>query len=134
MKRDSDQDLRERFTALRDEERGLAPAFATRVREREVSVHRRVWPWPAAAMAMLLVAVAVGVGIGIQRPSDSLENPDVWQANSQWTMPTDVLLELPGSEILSQLPDLELSETPAFPEFNEESPDQGRLDSNRRMT
>ncbi len=95
-------ELRERFHALRRKDASDAPDFRatlSRARSREAALvgARRGWLWaPALAAAAALTALAILL------PSVGPE-PAPWTPG-RWAMPTDVLLDVPGSELLRELP------------------------------
>ena len=94
----SDERLRERFQALREREAEAAPAFEhtlARARAGQAPARRR-WLWmPAAAAVALLLAVLV---FSPAPPQPAPLSPGTW------AMPTDVLLEVPGSHLLRDVP------------------------------
>ena len=97
----ADDDLRERFRALRREDARAAPEYEhtlTRAQANDAGVAPSRWPrrW--------VTAVAVAAALWIALPtSEPPSAPELWQLG-RWAMPTDVLLDLPGSALLRELP------------------------------
>jgi hypothetical protein len=91
--------LRERFQSLRQAEAEDAPSFEATLARAETGrrPRRPRWLWApagaAAAAALWLVLVPPG-----PRPRPAPLDP------GRWAMPTDVLLEVPGIELLRDLP------------------------------
>jgi len=102
----SDDDLRRRFEALRLDEANRAPGFEA-LRHRGDAASRRLrrqsrWRWVWAPALATCGAVA---WIAFPRaPEVSLAS---WELG-RWAAPTDVLLELPGSALLREVPSLEI--------------------------
>lgn len=116
MSRD-EEELKEAFGQLREEQEPLTPAYRTLMARRSAAGEAVATGSPArwwipgltaaAAVAALLVWSARGPGIAPAEPP--------WTPG-QWAMPTDVLLDLsaiPGDELLHELP--ELTPTPIRP-------------------
>ena len=105
----NDADLRERFGRMRREEAEAAPGFRhtlTRARARSAASSRLRWPIGAAALtALSVVGLMLWLAGPIATPDTSDEVP-LGEAVGAWRMPTDVLLDTPGSELLRTLPDL----------------------------
>lgn len=102
-----DRDLRERFGALRRRERNETAPFADVLGQARSAAGRPsrrkpprlVWATGIALLAVLLLLVARGpTGPGAN------ELP-VWAAGP-WAVPTDVLLETPGFDLLRGFPAL----------------------------
>lgn len=107
-----DRDLRDHFERMQREEAARAPAFAhTLARANAASRTGRAtprWLWGAcAAAAALLLWLALP-------PSPAPPSPALpaWQPD-RWAMPTDVLLEVPGAELLHDLPEITIPYAPA---------------------
>ncbi len=105
----NDADLRQRFGRMRHEEAQTAPGFEhtlTRARARTAASSRLRWPIGAAALTALGVAgLMLWLGGPIATP-DTGDELQLGEAVGAWRMPTDVLLDTPGSELLRTLPDL----------------------------
>lgn len=124
---DDERELRDRFRALRDEERAAAPGFA---RPPIGTAARRGFPRRprpvlhfspmAAAAAVLLLVASAGTGIvllarggesgiasspAVRIPTVAVSPPDVM--SGEWTSPTDFLLATPGAELLHDVPTFE---------------------------
>ena len=96
----SDERLRERFQALREVEAGRAPRFEHTLERAEASRAGSRSRWllaPAAA-----VAVAATFWLVLARPTPRPQ-PAPFDPGS-WAMPTDVLLDMPGAELLREMP------------------------------
>lgn len=102
-----DNELRRRFTELREADRDRAPAFAQiygRARAR-ASLRRtpHIRPLVLAAAAVVVIA-ALSLAYGRSNTS-STTTPAI----ATWRAPTDVLLQTPGSELLGVMPALSKS-------------------------
>ena len=102
---DDESDLRERFAHLRAEERAGIPRFETQPRARKRYV---AWPVIAATAALLLVVI---MSILVRPHPTKFSDSDRAAVRSvaDWHPPTDFLLRIPGSEMLTttpQIPDL----------------------------
>ena len=94
-----DQDLRERFAALRREDAGQTPCFAVLEKQR-TAAPRLVW-LPAIALAALVVVVAGAfLFTRLQRREPPFPNRSI----TEWKSPTDFLLQTPGREVLRSVP------------------------------
>ena len=85
--------LQQAFDALRQQETATTPRFDRMWRGR---APRSLTPRLAFA-AMLLITLAVLVFHPPEKPKPSI---------TEWKAPTDFLLQTPGSELLTSLPDL----------------------------
>lgn len=103
---DTNSDLREMFSALKEEDRQLGASFRTvfgrsRLRRRETS---RKWV-AAASLAAAGAVIVVTLVNTINRAS-----PKPWMHPSlsatSWRAPTDFLLETPGRDLLGGIPSL----------------------------
>jgi hypothetical protein len=109
-----DQDLRERFAALRDEDAGRAPSLARFLRRKTAD------PRPLAVRLLpvgILVAIAAVTAVVLVRtPRDVSPSADeaIVQARSlsSWTAPSDAWLRLSGLEIPNSVPSLSPSSVP----------------------
>jgi hypothetical protein len=121
-----DAELRERFQQLRSEDRSAAPDFAAliaRVRDgspeavgpapvgREAGFDRpwwwaRRWVWAAGSLAAAAAVAAVMVFHPAGRADREFERTvrAFAAASGGWRTPTDVLLDIPGSEITRTVP------------------------------
>lgn len=97
-----DQDLRERFAALRSEEAAEAPEFvllgsgAVHSRPRR-SGYIRV----TVAAGVVLIAVLIALRLTPRKPEP---NTTSVASLTEWKAPTDFLLETPGRELLETVP------------------------------
>lgn len=98
-----DDDLRARFQRLREHEARSAPDFdAVLRRDGAGRPLRRGRLWAPA----LAVAIATALVVALwPRKAPMPPETALWTAGD-WAMPTDVLLELPGSELLRELPEI----------------------------
>ena len=96
----NDQELRDRFAELRAYERATAPAFELPAAPR--------WPrrWWLAGGTTLVAAAAVVVLLLTRKPQE----PEM--SITEWVAPTDVLLQMPGTEWLGEMPTLTFEELP----------------------
>jgi hypothetical protein len=102
----NDEKLRERFEALRRDDARDLPGFAASLKARaRRPAAGRAWIWAPACAAALGAALA----LWLPRPQPT-PMPAPWQTGG-WRMPTDVLLDVPGSQLLRELPELH---TPHF--------------------
>ncbi len=101
---DDDQDLKERFVALRRAAAAASPSFRATIAKAQAgvgTVRRRRW---------LPVAAALGVGAALalllmrRQPLEQYAAID--PATVRWRAPTDFLLTLPGDELLRRVPRL----------------------------
>ena len=97
-----DRDLRQRFAALRREDEGGTPAFAS-IRKTLATRRRRprmtTLLTAAAALAMLLAAVSL-----LRPPHAGKAPPPPVLSITEWRAPTDFLLQTPGRELLRAVP------------------------------
>jgi hypothetical protein len=115
----SDERLRERFEKLRREEAADTPGFdAVRARAASGPAQRGFGAWPVAAAAAVVLLALVWSNVPGDPPTPRMTPFEP----GRWAMPTDVLLEMPGSELLRELPEIG---TPA--------PDPNAPDSPRRI-
>ena len=97
----NDDDLRARFQALREREAAEAPPYRRPVR----GAAARHWAPRLGLAAAAAGALALWLAVG--RPGTPPASPERTGFDpTRWAMPTDVLLELPGHELLSELPPL----------------------------
>lgn len=122
-----DAELRERFQQLRSEDRSAAPDFAAMIGgvrddgSREGAVppvvrgeaglgrsawHGRRWVWAAGSLAAAAAVAAVMVFNPAARADREFERTirSFAAASGGWRTPTDVLLDIPGSEITRTVP------------------------------
>ena len=95
----SDERLRERFQALREAEAAEATSFERSLARAEAGAAspRSRWLW-----APLAAAAAAGLWLVLAPPGSS-PGPAPLDPGT-WAMPTDVLLEGPGMELLREVP------------------------------
>jgi len=111
MTANDDRDLRERFTALRDEDTAGAPPLSRVLRGREADPPARPARW--ISVAALVTAAALTAAVLVLRPRGA--EPSIEEAIAQaqsissWTAPTDEWLTLSGLEIPNSVPSLSLS-------------------------
>lgn len=101
---DEDRDLREAFAAMREEERSRVPRFNL------PAARKRRAPWSLLAPAGAAVAALAAWLVFQPRPTPS-EAP--MPSLAGWREPTAFLLEIPGRELFSTIPDL----TPRLPQM-----------------
>lgn len=104
-----ENDLRERFAALREEESRSEPQFVIPV---ERGIRRRLSPvWIAAPVAAAVAAFWVaGRDSGVSEVPYSID-----LSSTAWVAPTDFLLETPGSDLFVTLPSI--GDTPSVPDL-----------------
>ncbi len=120
-----DRDLRALFQAARREDALRAPRFhhawASAAARRPASTRRRVLSLALAGglSVALVVVLARGIagGPGTEQASLAAPATDAAVTITNWTASTDVLLETPGSQVLTDVPRFgaapELSDTTA---------------------
>jgi hypothetical protein len=97
----SDDMLRRRFAALRQEEDQQAPVFATLWRSRAGARRRQTRWFAAAACAMIALLAFLWIRSVQRRPDDKTV-----ASITEWKAPTDFLLETPGRELLRTVPEI----------------------------
>jgi hypothetical protein len=109
----NDEDLHDRFAALRREEGAQAPEFARLFNTREERVRRWSPAHVAAAAVCLAITIATALLLvhGPWRPQQGQRAPVA--SITAWKSPTDFLLETPGSELLRPMPELGFSRVDA---------------------
>ena len=99
-----DNELRRRFTELREADRNRTPGFARTYGDARARRSRRatrgVRPLVLAAAAVVVIA-ALSLAYG-RSTTPSTTTPAI----ATWRPPTDVLLQTPGSELLGDMPAL----------------------------
>ena len=111
-----DEKLQNRFDALRREEAASTPGYEQLLHREEREQRddllrgqfKAGWRWMLAAAFAVLALFWI---IPNQPPPERLRIEPF--SPSQWTMPTDVLLITPGSELLRQVPSI--GTDPLFP-------------------
>ncbi len=95
----TDDDLRQRFHELRNEELRKVPPFA-------ISRPRPRFGWRVQlAAAALLLLILIGVLVrGRRETTFSPSDHAVARSIDAWRAPTDTLLKTPGSELLRSVP------------------------------
>jgi hypothetical protein len=97
-----ERELRERFGALRAEVERVTPAFGLRPRPAK---RRGATVWLAAAAAVvLIVAGRLAFFDDAQSQAYTFD-----LAGAYWTAPTDFLLNTPGLELLSEVPEIDVN-------------------------
>jgi hypothetical protein len=99
----NDQELRERFAELREYELAQAPAFEL-PRARSRSRSRGGLRVAGAGTAVVVAIIAL---VLITRRA---REPEI--SITEWQAPTDVLLRMPGTEWLGEMPTLKYEGTP----------------------
>lgn len=95
----NDNDLRERFASLRVGDAARAPAFDNILR-RPTRPRRRAWlRYVAAAALVIITAFALP-------KFESRKSSEPETLITEWTSPTDFLLETPGHEVLEGVPEI----------------------------
>jgi len=117
---DDDDRLRDAFAALRREDEARAPALAPLL----VAPRARTAPRPRAPWLLVATAAALALVFVARAPQPPPEPPDDFAVGS-WRMPSDVLLELPGAELLGS-PRWETLEAPAREPIGPQSRIPGR--------
>lgn len=97
-----DDDLRERFVALRREDEALAPEFAGAWAGRNRGRRRSAGKLVAIAVCVVTIAAGVWLRIGASKPEPKRDVASI----SEWKAPTDFLLNTPGQELLRTVPTL----------------------------
>lgn len=105
--------LREQFQALKREDALRAPEFE-RLLAAPARPSRRVLLWAAAFGALVLLWTLPGRRSGTAGPP----GPEL----SQWRSPTDFLLDTPGQELLTSIPNLGTGALPARVPASKEKP------------
>jgi hypothetical protein len=107
----SDEDLRDRFAELREEQRTHAPSFGSvRTRAKRVpSRPTRLLSSLAAAASLALIAYGAVHVLGRSEenvpPAVAALSPvQAMLASARWTGPTDFLLDVPGASLLRTVP------------------------------
>jgi len=100
----NDQDLRDRFAALRRQEEPQAPGFTSRPASSRKPVRPRSPGTLLAAAAFLLAIAAAGLWLrtASHRPQPEPGKPVASIAD--WKPPTDFLLDTPGRQLLATVP------------------------------
>ena len=102
-----DNELRRRFTELREADRNRTPGFARTYGDARARGSRRrmrgLRPLVLAAAAVVVIA-ALSLAYG-RSTTTSTTTPAI----ATWRAPTDVLLQTPGSELLGVMPALSKS-------------------------
>ena len=102
-----DNELRRRFTELRDADRDRTPGFARTYGDARARRSRRAMRGMrplvlAAAAVVVIAAISLAYGRSVTPPTTT---PPI----ATWRAPTDVLLQTPGSELLGEMPALSKS-------------------------
>jgi hypothetical protein len=104
---DPDNDLRDLFARLKQEDRARAPSFKA-VRSRPVRRHgapsRRALGVAAGVAAAAILITALSIMEHRRQSAASRQAPPNLLARSSWASPTDFLLQTPGSEMLRTIP------------------------------
>jgi hypothetical protein len=113
---ENDQDLRDRFAALRRDEETRAPGFAAMSKPSTRQVRRRSPARLIAATTLLTAVIAVALWLSPAGWNHEFWNRELWRPHrdqgsqvasiTKWKSPTDFLLQTPGSELLRTVPDL----------------------------
>jgi hypothetical protein len=98
---DSDDTLRRRFAVLRREEEQQAPEFDRLWKARPGDRSRQTRWYAAAACALIAVLAFVLIRSAQHRPGERAV-----ASITEWKAPTDFLLETPGRELLSTVPEI----------------------------
>ena len=102
-----DNELRRRFTELSEADRNRTPGFARMYGDARARLGRRtkrgLRPLVLAAAAVVVIA-ALSLAYG-----RSVSHSEAATAIATWSAPTDVLLQTPGSALLSEMPALSKS-------------------------
>ncbi|HEX4628203.1 MAG TPA: hypothetical protein VH137_05370 [Gemmatimonadales bacterium] len=101
-----DDDLKERFGALRREAAAGAPSFQATLAAAQARrpVGRRRWLRLAAAVGLTAALAFLLARRG--QPEGGARHAAIDLANVRWHTPTDFLLQLPGDELLRSVPRL----------------------------
>jgi hypothetical protein len=102
--------LHQLFAARQRRDEEAAPGFERLLRRPARIARASRWS-SAAAAALLLMLIAVGIVWRVRTGRQSLESSE-HPTLATWKAPTDFLLDVPGSELLSS--------TPRFPDPNKE--------------
>lgn len=108
-----DKQVRQRFEDLKREDAGRVPSFAALWHRAQShgDAGRVAVPWfRFAAMAALIAAVIVVSGVLLRRGGPERPATDSYAlALSEWESPTQALLQVPGQQFLSSVPQLDSS-------------------------
>lgn len=128
MREREDQDLRDHFDSLKGKDRERVPDFQSLMAgaRREASAALREGPslprkgrpvprrlaWGGSLLAAAAAALVLLVQVGGTSDSEFVQVVQAYSSDPStgaWRSPTDALLDLPGSEILSTVPTLDSS-------------------------
>lgn len=103
---DEDRDLREAYSALREEDRRHTPDLE-RLLTRPLPRRRTVpAPWKPILAAAVVLALVAAAALWWLPPPEGVEGDPTAGALLAWRAPTDVLLETPGRSLLGEVPAL----------------------------
>ena len=121
----SDDDLRDHFAKLRDEDQARAGefySFLRRTRPRPIGARLPAWIAVGAGLTVMIVAVVMSV-----EPSGHRAPQGPQPSITEWKSSTDFLLQSPGREILRSVP--RIGEWPSYgerPAGSRKSPTGGK--------
>lgn len=98
---DSDDTLRRHFAVLRREEEQHAPEFATFWKARAEAPRRQARWFAATACALIALLALLWIRSAQRRPEEKTA-----ASITEWKAPTDFLLETPGRELLTTVPEI----------------------------
>ena len=108
--RDDDQDLRDIFSAAREQERVRAPGFAVVMRKHRRRGSRVIQTSVVTALAAAAVIVAVYAAlrsrVAIDTPRTPVLSVLVDPRSTHWESPTDFLLVTPADSLMRMMPTL----------------------------
>lgn len=108
-----DNQVRQRFDQLKRDDAGRTPSFATvwhRARTRDDDGRSVALWFRLAAAAAVIVALIVASGVLLRRGSVEVPATESYAvALSEWESPTQGLLQIPGQQFLSSVPQFDAS-------------------------
>jgi hypothetical protein len=120
MNQNDEARLRALFLALRRSDHQEAPEFHALIskghnRSRARAIARRRTP---ASIGAAVAAAALGALIlssEAHQPAEQMEDAEMLASIMGWRPASDILLNVPGRQLLVELPDLKVSTLPTYP-------------------